>query len=177
MKKALISLLVAGALAAVSGCNSMMSADSPWAPREKQKSATERWSERDRQAAQKTEKTEPAQKSASAAAVPAETREIAEVVFTEEAKKFIVAYRLGGIRPKLQKGDKLAVRAKDMTLRGVARLDVIDGETLGFALVAGAAAVGDLLAIPGEALGKEMAEKFPPQDVPADADAPEPAAP
>lgn len=184
MKKALISLCVLSALAAVSGCNSMLTADSPWAPREQKKSATQRWEEREQQQSaqksaetQKSAEAETAQKTAPETAVPAETREVAEIVFTEDAKKFVVAYRLGGIRPKLQKGDKLAVRAKDMTLRGAARLDVIDGDTLGFSLVAGTAVVGDLLAIPDEALGKEMAEKFLPKDVPADENAPEPAAP
>lgn len=174
MKKTLISLLVLSAFVGVSGCSSVLSADSPWAPPEERKSATERWAEREQQAAQKSEN---AQKTAPAAAVPAESREVAEIVYAEADKKFAVAYRLGGIRPKLQKGDKFAIRGKDMALHGVARLDVLDGETLGFALVAGTAAVGDLVAIPGEALAKEMAEKFLPKDVPADPDAPEPAAP
>ncbi len=136
-----------------SGCASMSSGGkNPWAPPEKKKSVLERWNER------------PQEKSAgtpSPVVGVAESREIAEIIFADPAKKMAVAYRLGGERVPVEKGEIFAVRGKDMTLRGVARLDVVDGETLGFTLLGGSAVVGDLAVVPGKKLKEELGAKFP----------------
>lgn len=190
MKKIFIPILVLPIFAAF-GCSSMnVGGDSPWAPPEKQKSAKERWEEREKterereEANRKTAENIAAVAAVTSAAaaessqpvvVAAESRDAAEVVYADVGKRFVVAYRLGGIRPNLQKGDILALRAKDLTLRGVARLDIIDGETLGFTLIAGTVAVGDFTTVPGETLVREMAEKFLPGSVPESAPETKPA--
>lgn len=158
------SVLAACALA-LSGCASMSAGGkNPWAPPERKKTLTERWDEEAKKSSARA--SAPAAAPAAAAkpaprVTVAESREAAEIVFADNAKKMAVAYRLGGIRVPVSKGDIFALRGKDMTLRGVARLDVVDGDTLGFTLLAGSAAVGDLAAVPGEKLLAEIEAKFP----------------
>lgn len=147
-----------------SGCATMKGGN-PWAPPEKRKTLAERWDEEAKKSAE-AKKSVPATAAPAAAPTPAEitapeTREVAEVVFADPAKKMAVAYRVGGVRVPVKKGDVFAFRGKDMTLRGVARLDVIDGDTLGFELLGGTVAVGDFAAIPGEKLLAEIEKAFP----------------
>lgn len=148
-----------------SGCASMSTGGkNPWAPPEKKKSVLERWNERPQE---KAANAAPAGTPSPVVGV-AESREIAEIVFADPAKKMAVAYRLGGARVPVEKGEIFAVRGKDMTLRGVARLDVVDGETLGFALLGGSAAVGDLAVVPGKKLKEELGAKFPTASAPSE---------
>lgn len=173
MMKNWVQIFAIGVLALwLSGC-AAMNGDNPWAPPEKKKTLAERWDEEAKKSAE-AKSAAPASAPAvsarpDAAPVPApaeeasapETREIAELVFADPEKKMAVAYRLGGVRVPVKKGDVFALRGKDLTLRGVARLDVIDGDTLGFELLGGTAAVGDFAAIPGRKLLAEMEEAFP----------------
>lgn len=169
MNTRLLKFFVLAACAlAFSGCASMSAGGkNPWAPPERKKTLTERWDEEARKSSSSARASEPAAAPASAAKPApervsvAESREVAEIVFADVAKKMAVAYRLGGVRVPVSKGDVFALRGKDMTLRGVARLDVVDGETLGFSLLAGSAAVGDLAAVPGKKLLAEIEAKFP----------------
>lgn len=150
-----ISLILLGACACA-GCAT--SAKNPWAPPEKKKPLAERWDEK--------AKEKPVSAPAAAPETPVsapESREIAEVVEIVAAgnARFAVAWRLGGIRVPLKKGEIFAVRGKDLALRGAVRLDLIDGETLGFALTGGTAAAGDFITLPGETLRAELDATFP----------------
>ena len=150
-----ISLILLGACACA-GCAT--SAKNPWAPPEKKKPLAERWDEKAK------EKPESAPAAAPEAPVSApESREVAEVVeiVADGNARFAVAWRLGGIRVPLRKGEIFAVRGKDLALRGAVRLDLIDGETLGFALTGGTAAAGDFITLPGETLRAELDAAFP----------------
>lgn len=169
------------------GC-AAMNGDNPWAPPEKKKSFAERWDEEEKKAAEAkraedarreedaaARRSRDAESGAAATSVPAaeysvpdvsaaavaDSREIAEVVFSDSVKRMAVAYRLAGDGVPAKKGEIFAVRGKDMALRGVARLDVIDGDTLGFELLGGTAYIGDLVAAPGEKLSAEMEKAFP----------------
>lgn len=165
MKKLLIQIFAVCVCAFVfSGCVGMNAGGkNPWAPPERKKPLAERWDEAEKKAdAEKKAAAErvPADEARPAPAVAvAESHEVAEVVFSEE--KMAVAYRLGGIRVPVKKGEVFALRGKDLALSGVARLDVIDGDTLGFAVIAGTANIGDLVTIPGTKLREEMQAKFP----------------
>ena len=130
----------------------------PWAPPEKKKPAAERWEEKAREAEKNPEAAgAPAEKLP--VVTVAESHEVAEVVFSDA--RMAVAYRLGGIRVPVKKGEFFGLRTKDLKLSGVARLDVLDGDTLGFELIAGTANVGDLVTIPGTALREEINAAFP----------------
>ena len=165
MKKRFIQFFVLGICALVfSGCAAMNAGGkNPWAPPEKKKPLAERWDEAEKKAEEKKKAAAESGQEAVAKTSPtvtvAESHEVAEIVFAEPT--MAVAYRLGGIRVPVKKGEIFALRGKDLTLSGVARLDIIDGDTLGFAVVAGTPAIGDLVTIPGEKLREEMQEKFP----------------
>lgn len=170
MKKIISAFLILLGVLALSGCAGMNAADgkNPWAPPEKKKPLAERWEE---EATRRAEA--PAAPAGTAAAVapvaqPApeiaapESREIAEIIeiVTDGNARFAVAWRLGGVRIPVKKGELFAVRGKDLSLRGAARLDVIDGDTLGFALLGGNAAAGDFITAPNPTLSAELDEAF-----------------
>lgn len=165
MKKLLIQIFAVCVCAFVfPGCAGMNAGGkNPWAPPEKKKPLAERWDEAEKKAEEKKKAAAEGGQSAegipSATVTVAESHEVAEIVFAEPT--MAVAYRLGGIRVPVKKGEVFALRGKDLALSGVARLDVIDGDTLGFAVVAGTANVGDLVTIPGTKLREEMQTKFP----------------
>lgn len=165
MKKLLIQIFAMSVCALVlSGCAGMNAGGkNPWAPPERKKPLAERWDEAEKKAEAKKKAEEeraPAVEARPVATVAvAESHEVAEVVFSEG--NMAVAYRLGGIRLPVKKGEIFALRGKDLVLSGVARLDVIDGDTLGFAVVAGTPNVGDLVTTPGTKLREEMQTKFP----------------
>ena len=152
-------LMICACAWVLSGCAGMSSGGkNPWAPPEKKKPAAERWEEK-----ATAEKKEDSAANAVAEKLPAvtvaESHEVAEIVFSDN--RMAVAYRLGGIRVPVQKGEFFALRTKELKLSGIVRLDVLDGETLGFELVAGTASVGDLVTIPGTRLREEMKVSFP----------------
>lgn len=154
------------------------SGKNPWAPPEKKKSFSERWEEKSaKEKPAETPKTPstvvakpaleraPERAHAPATAV-SQTRKIADIVFVNPAEKIAVGYQINtaGIVPA--KGDIFAILGKDMALRGVARLDIIDGITLGFAVTAGTASTGDSAVIPSDALADEISKKFPDKNAP-----------
>ena len=152
-----ISLILFGACACA-GCAT--SAKNPWAPPEKKKPLAERWDEKAKEkSAAASGKSVPAP----APVAAPKSREIAEIVelVADGNARFAVAWRLGGIRVPVKKGEIFAVRGKDLSLRGAARLELVDGETLGFALIGGTAAAGDFITIPGDALRAELDAAFP----------------
>lgn len=160
MKNLLSGICVCVAtLALLCGCAGMSGGKNPWAPPEKQKPMEERWAEAEKKEAANREAA-PVQ--SEDPVTVAESREIAEVVDSSVsgAEKFAVAFRLGGIRVPVKKGNLFALRGKDLALHGVARLDVIDGDVLGFLVIHGEAYVGDMVTIPGEKLLAEMQTTF-----------------
>ncbi len=164
MNKLLIHIFAVCACVLVfSGCAGMSpGGKNPWAPPERKKPLAERWDEAEKKAdAEKNAaKRAPGNETRPVPVVAvAESHEVAEVVFSD--KKMAVAYRLGGIRVPVKKGEIFAARGKDLSLSGVVRLDVIDGDTLGFSIVAGTPFVGDFITIPGASLLEEMRLRFP----------------
>lgn len=171
MKKIISALLILLGVLALAGCVGMNTADgkNPWAPPEKKKPLAERWEEEATRRAEQPATAAPAGTLAAAPAVqPApeiaapESREIAEIIeiVADGNARFAVAWRLGGVRIPVKKGEIFAVRGKDLSLRGAARLDVIDGDTLGFALLGGNAAAGDFITAPNPTLSAELDEAF-----------------
>ncbi len=170
MKKIISAFLILLGVLALSGCAGMNAADgkNPWAPPEKKKPLAERWEE---EATRRAEA--PAAPAGTASAVPAaqpatkiaapESREIAEIIelVADGNARFAVAWRLGGVRVPVKKGEIFAVCGKDLSLRGAARLDVVDGDTLGFALLGGNAVAGDFITAPSAALRAELDKAFP----------------
>lgn len=166
MKKHFVRFFTLGICVLVfAGCVGVNAAGkNPWAPPEKKKPLAERWDEAAKKKAEETAKESGAVSAGVPAVEPtivsvAESQEIGEIVFAD--KTMAVAYRLGGSRVPVKKGEFFALRTKDLVLSGVARLDVIDGETLGFALIAGTSAIGDMVTIPGKTLREEINLKFP----------------
>lgn len=140
-----------------SGCASMTAGKNPWAPPEKKKSVVERWEEIEKQ-----KRAETARVAAPAPAVSvSESRDVATVLFADVPAKHVVAYRSGEASAPFKKGEYFAVRGKDLALRGVVRLVLSDGATLGFSLVGGTASADDFITKPGEKLRAEMEKAFP----------------
>ena len=140
-----------------SGCASMTAGKNPWAPPEKKKSVVERWEEIEKQ-----KRAESARVAAPAPAVSvSESRDVATVLFADVPAKHVVAYRSGEASAPFKKGEYFAVRGKDLALRGVVRLVLSDGATLGFSLVGGTASADDFITKPGEKLRAEMEKAFP----------------
>ena len=137
----------------------MTAGKNPWAPPEKKKSVVERWEE--------VENRKRAEERAARAAAPAptvsvsESRDVATVLFADVPAKHVVAYRSGEASAPFKKGEYFAVRGKDLALRGVVRLVLSDGATLGFSLVGGTASADDFITKPGEKLRAEMEKAFP----------------
>jgi len=152
----------------------------PWAPPEKKKSFAERWDEKTKkvEATEKTRVDVPAtEQVAPSVAVPAtqpveisapKSIEIAEIVFADIPKKIAVGYKIGRSE-YLAMGDFFAIRGKDARLRGVARLDVVDGTTFGFSILAGTATAGDRVVIPTDEILAEISKKFPNSGAPVPA--------
>ncbi len=169
MKKIISAFLISLGVLALAGCAGMSAADgrNPWAPPEKKKPLAERWEEEATRRAE--ESAAPAKTPVAPVAQPApqiaapESREIAEIIeiVSDGNARFAVAWRLGGVRIPVKKGEIFAVRGKDLSLRGAARLDVVDGDTLGFALIGGNAAAGDFITAPNPTLSAELDEAFP----------------
>lgn len=162
MKKIISALLILLGVLALAGCVGMNTADgkNPWAPPEKKKPLAERWEEEATRRAEQPAAAPVAQPAPEIAAP--ESREIAEIIeiVADGNARFAVAWRLGGVRIPVKKGEIFAVRGKDLSLRGAARLDVIDGDTLGFALLGGNAAAGDFITAPNPTLSAELDEAF-----------------
>lgn len=166
MKKIFAVFQVSLSVLALAGCAGSGAADgkNPWAPPEKKKPLAERWEE---EATRRAENPAPAgtpiAADASAKITAPESSEIAEIIelVADGNASFAVAWRLGGIRVPVKKGETFAVRGKDLSLRGIARLDIIDGDTLGFALLGGNAAVGDFITAPNPTLRAELDKAFP----------------
>jgi len=154
----------------------------PWAPPEKKKSFAERWDEKTKKAeAQATEKpstnvpvTEQATQNIDVLATQTaeisapHSIEIAEIVFADVPKKIAVGYKIGRSE-YLALGDFFAIRGKDARLRGVVRLDVVDGTTFGFSILAGTAKDGDRIVIPTDEILAEISKKFPNSETPVPA--------
>lgn len=176
MRKKIIQSLTFSCLAvfAVSCVSFPSSGKNPWAAPEKKKSFAERWDEKTKETETSTAENKPAP-----APVPAETStqpaaaptpvpeitspksiEIAEFIYADLPKKIAVGYKIGRSE-YLAKGDIFAIRGKDMRLRGVARLDVVDSTTFGFSILAGTASVGDRAVIPTDEILAEISKKFP----------------
>lgn len=135
----------------------MTAGKNPWAPPEKKKSVVERWEEIEKQ-----KRAESARVAAPAPAVSvSESRDVATVLFADVPAKHVVAYRSGEAFAPFKKGEYFAVRGKDLALRGVVRLVLSDGATLGFSLVGGTASADDFITKPGEKLRAEMEKAFP----------------
>lgn len=83
------------------------------------------------------------------------------MLFADVPAKHVVAYRSGEASAPFKKGEYFAVRGKDLALRGVVRLVLSDGATLGFSLVGGTASADDFITKPGEKLRAEMEKAFP----------------
>ncbi len=168
MKKIFAVFQISLSVLALAGCAGFGTAGgtNPWAPPEKKKPLAERWEE---EATRRAENPAPAPAGtpiaadASAKITAPESSEIAEIIelVADGNARFAVAWRLGGIRVPVKKGETFAVRGKDLSLRGIARLDIIDGDTLGFALLGGNAAVGDFITAPNSALRAELDKAFP----------------
>lgn len=162
MKKIISALLILLGVLALAGCVGMNTADgkNPWAPPEKKKPLAERWEEEATRRAEQPAAAPVAQPAPEIAAP--ESREIAEIIeiVADGNARFAVAWRLGGVRIPVKKGEIFAVRGKDLSLRGAARLDVIDGDTLGFSLLGGNAAAGDFITAPNPTLSAELDEAF-----------------
>lgn len=140
-----------------SGCASMTAGKNPWAPPEKKKSVVERWEE-----VENRKRAESARVAAPAPAVSvSESRDVATVLFADVPAKHVVAYRSGEASAPFKKGEYFAVRGKDLALRGVVRLVLSDGATLGFSLIGGTASADDFITKPGEKLRAEMEKAFP----------------
>lgn len=149
--------VLAVCLLVFSGCASMTAGKNPWAPPEKKKSVVERWEEIEKQ-----KRAESARVAAPAPAVSvSESRDVATVLFADVPAKHVVAYRSGEASAPFKKGEYFAVRGKDLALRGVVRLVLSDGATLGFSLVGGTASADDFITKPGEKLRAEMEKAFP----------------
>lgn len=149
--------VLAVCLLVFSGCASMTAGKNPWAPPEKKKSVVERWEE-----VEKQKRAESARVAAPAPAVSvSESRDVATVLFADVPAKHVVAYRSGEASAPFKKGEYFAVRGKDLALRGVVRLVLSDGATLGFSLVGGTASADDFITKPGEKLRAEMEKAFP----------------
>lgn len=149
--------VLAVCLLVFSGCASMTAGKNPWAPPEKKKSVVERWEEIEKQ-----KRADPARVAAPAPAVSvSESRDVATVLFADVPAKHVVAYRSGEASAPFKKGEYFAVRGKDLALRGVVRLVLSDGATLGFSLVGGTASADDFITKPGEKLRAEMEKAFP----------------
>lgn len=151
------------------------SGKNPWAPPEKKKSFSERWEEKSaKEKPAETPKTpapavvaKPAPERAPAPTTAvSQTRKIADIVFVNSAEKIAVGYQIDTAGIVTTKGDVFAILGKDMALRGVVRLDIIDGITLGFAVTAGTASTGDSAVIPSNALADEISKKFPDKNAP-----------
>lgn len=149
--------VLAVCLLVFSGCASMTAGKNPWAPPEKKKSVVERWEE-----VEKQKRADPVRVAAPAPAVSvSESRDVATVLFADVPAKHVVAYRSGEASAPFKKGEYFAVRGKELALRGVVRLVLSDGATLGFSLVGGTASADDFITKPGEKLRAEMEKAFP----------------